>query len=121
MIGRLLAKHCRGGGKGRCTTKPVTLLRSQIAVRTFAYWTDAHSGFLEIDLAAQCHETSAGVLVSTLSTVDIAAGWLEPAVPNRGWQSLEEALDEVRRQLPFPLLEIALDDDSAFFNWGIKR
>lgn len=120
-IDRLLAKHRREGGKGRCTTKPGTLLRSQVAVRTFADWTDTRPGFLEIDLVAHCGDTTAGEFVHTLSAVDIATGWFEPvALPNRSQQSVEAALETVRRQLPFPLLGIDSDNDSAFLNWGIK-
>ena len=120
-IDRLLAKHRHGGRKGRCTTKPGTLLRSQVAVRTFADWTDTRPGFLEIDLVAHCGETTAGEYVHTLSAVDIATGWFEPvALPNRSQQSVEQALEKVRCQLPFPLLGIDSDNDSAFLNRGIK-
>jgi len=120
-IDRLLATHRHREGKGRCTTKPGTLLRSQVAVRTFADWTDTRPGFLEIDLVAHCGETTAGEFVHTLSAVDIATGWFEPvALPSRSQQSVEEALEKVRQQLPFPLLGIDSDNDSAFLNWGIK-
>jgi len=120
-IDRVLAPHRHKGGRGRATTKPGTLLRSQVAVRTFADWTDTRPGFLEIDLVAHCGGTTAGEYVHTLSTVDVATGWFEPvALPNRSHQSVEEALEKVRRQLPFPLLGIDSDNDSAFLNWGIK-
>ena len=120
-IDRVLATHRQRGGKGRATTKPGTLLRSQVAVRMFADWTDTRPGFLEIDLVAHCGETTAGEHVHTLSTVDVATGWFEPvALLNRSHQAVEEALEKVRRQLPFPLLGIDSDNDSAFLNWGIK-
>jgi hypothetical protein len=120
-IDRLLAKHRHGGGKGRCTTKPGTLLRSQVAVRTFADWTDTRPGFLEIDLVAHCGDTTAGEFVHTLSAVDVATGWFESvALRNRSHQTVEEALEKVRVQLPFPLLGIDSDNDSAFLNWAIK-
>lgn len=120
-IDRLLAKHRQRGRKGRATTKPGALLRSQVAVRTFADWTDTRPGFLEIDLVAHCGETTAGEYVHTLSAVDIATGWFESvALPNRSHQSVEEALEKLRPQLPFPLLGIDSDNDSAFLNWGIK-
>jgi hypothetical protein len=120
-IDRLLAKYRRVGGKGRCTTKPGTLLRSQVAVRTFADWTDTRPGFLEIDLVAHCGETTAGEYLHTLSAVDVATGWFEPvALCNRSHQAVEAALERVRAQLPFPLLGIDSDNDSAFLNWGIK-
>jgi hypothetical protein len=120
-IDRLLAKHRQGEARGRCTTKPGTLLRSQVPVRTFADWTDTRPGFLEIDLVAHCGDTTAGEFVHTLSAVDVATGWFEPvALCNRSQQTVEEALEKVRLQLPFPLLGIDSDNDSAFLNWAVK-
>src|SRR5258707_12120912 len=42
--------------KRRClsVTKQGTLLKRQIAIRTFAHWSDARPGLLEMDLAAHC-------------------------------------------------------------------
>jgi hypothetical protein len=36
--------------RGRSHTKPGTLLKSQIPIRTWAEWDDAVRGFVEIDL-----------------------------------------------------------------------
>jgi len=43
--------------KGRATTKPGTLLKHQIPIRTFADWDDHRQGFLEIDLVAHCGDS----------------------------------------------------------------
>ena len=40
--------------RGISTTKAGTLLKRQIAIRTFADWTEARPGFLEMDLVAHC-------------------------------------------------------------------
>jgi len=77
-VDRLSRGHRDGGRRGRCATKPGTLLRSQVAVRTFFDWADAAPGFFEIDLVAHCGETTAGKLVHTLSAVDVTTGWSEP-------------------------------------------
>jgi hypothetical protein len=120
-IDRLLRTHREGSRKGRCTTKPGTLLRSQVAVRTFADWTDTVPGFFEIDLVAHCGETTSGEFVHTLSAVDVATGWFEPvALHNRSQETVERGLERTRAQLPFPLLGIDSDNDSAFLNWAIK-
>jgi hypothetical protein len=42
--------------KGRPTTRPGSLLKHQIPIRTFADWDDAKPGFVEIDLVA--HDVS---------------------------------------------------------------
>ena len=47
---RLASERAKYRLKGRCTTKPGSLLKSQIPVRTWADWDDARPGFVEIDL-----------------------------------------------------------------------
>ena len=49
--------------KGRSHTKPGSLLKSQIPIRTWADWDDAVPGFVEIDLVG--HERAATPQVST--------------------------------------------------------
>jgi len=47
-------------------TKPATLLKSQVAVRTFSEWDEKRAGFGEIDLVS--HD-GGGMLRETFSTV----------------------------------------------------
>src|ERR1700730_12109161 len=76
-IDRLLAPYrALRGGRGRSLTRPGSLLRSQVPIKTVADWNDARPGFLEIDLVAHCGSTSAGQFLFTLSTVDVATGWM---------------------------------------------
>jgi hypothetical protein len=75
--------------KGRSTTKPGSLLKSQIPVRTWADWDDAKPGFVEIDLVANDGGNAAGEHAWTLTVTDIATGrWpsrtVEAAVPFLG-------------------------------------
>src|SRR4051812_22145765 len=51
---RLAGERAKHRVKGRCTTKPGSLLKSQISIRTWADWDDAQPGFVEIDLV--CHD-----------------------------------------------------------------
>ncbi|HAF69840.1 TPA: hypothetical protein DCL37_00545 [Candidatus Acetothermia bacterium] len=51
-IDRMLKTHRPKPLRGRSTTKPGTLFKHQIPVRTFAHWNDARPGFLEVDLVA---------------------------------------------------------------------
>src|SRR5438067_3868089 len=62
--------------RGISTTSAGTLLKRQIAIRTFAEWTDARPGFLEMDLVAHCGWSGAGQFLYTLSMVDVATGWV---------------------------------------------
>lgn len=103
--------------RGLSTTKPGSLLKGQIPMRTFADWNDARPGFTEMDLVAHCGETTRGEYVISLSVVDIATGWWEGlATPYRSQVRIFTALEVIRQRLPFPLLGIDSDNDSAFIN-----
>ncbi len=117
-IDRLLAPaRKRLRPHGRSTTKPGTLLKKSIPIRTFTDWNDEHPGFLEIDLVAHCGEATSGDYLCTLDTIDIATCWSECIVPkNRGQHAVHEAIKEVRERLPFPLLGIDSDNDGSFIN-----
>ena len=66
-----------GGRHPFSTTKPSSLLKSAIPIRTFADWQDDRPGFLEADLVPHCGESTEGFYLNTLSTVDVATGWSE--------------------------------------------
>ena len=75
-IDRLLRPWRRvGGRRAFTTTKPRSLLKSSIPIRTFADWQEDQSGFLEVDLVSHCGESAEGFYLTTLSTVDVASGW----------------------------------------------
>jgi len=62
--------------RGRATTKPGTLLRKQIPIKT-NQWDESRPGFLEADTVAHCGESISGIYVNTINFVDIATGWTE--------------------------------------------
>ncbi|MDH6246537.1 hypothetical protein M2432_004195, partial [Mycobacterium sp. OTB74] len=81
---RLAPERAKCQLRGRCTTKPGSLLKRQIPVRTWANWDDARPGFVEIDLV--CHDggNPAGSHAFTLTVTDIATGWTENrSVPDK--------------------------------------
>jgi hypothetical protein len=106
--------------RGRTTTRPGSLLKSAIPIRTFADWDDARPGFLEIDLVAHCGETTAGEYLHTLSAVDIDTRWYEPvALPNRSQKATFEGIRTLRHRLPFPLLGLDSDGGGEFINYHL--
>jgi hypothetical protein len=115
---RLLAeKRAEYVLKGRSGTKPGTLLKSQIPVRTFADWDERKPGFVEIDLVAHDGGSSRGDYTQTLDVTDIHTGWSEQAaVLNKAPIWVFEALLKVRSRLPFPLLGIDSDNGGEFIN-----
>jgi len=103
--------------KGRALTRPGTLLRSQIPVRTFAEWDHAKPGFLEIDLVGHEGGDPRGEFAYSLCCTDVASGWTEArVVRNRARKWTHEALKEVRAALPFPLLGLDSDNGGEFIN-----
>ena len=117
-IDRLLRPwRCLGGRRPLSTTKPGSLLKGSIPIRTFADWTDEGPGFVEVDLVAHCGESTEGFYLTTLCAVDVASGWSECiGVWGKGQQRVGSAVHRMRQRLPFTLLELASDNGSEFIN-----
>jgi hypothetical protein len=117
-IDRLLAPEKRTLRlRGRTGTKPGSLLKSQIPVRTFAEWDEQEPGFLEVDLVAHDGGSSQGDYVQTLDVTDVCTGWSEQrAVLNKAQVWVFEALQEIRNRLPFPLRGLDSDNGGEFIN-----
>lgn len=115
---RLLAHDRRKLGiKGRSTTKPGSLLKSQIPIRTFADWNEQCPGFVEIDLVAHCGQATSGEYVNTLDVTDIATGWTETrACINKAKVHVLKEMKHIKENLPFDLLGIDSDNGSEFIN-----
>jgi len=121
-LDRCLQSVRRRPRRGLSTTKPGTLLKQAIPVRTFADWNEARPGFVEIDLVAHCGDSTHGEYLNTLNVVDVFTGWSECLVlANRSQQQVSAAMERLRQRLPFPLLGIDSDNDSAFINDNLYR
>ena len=109
-------------GKGKCRTKPGTLLKSQIPVRTFAQWNENKPGFVEMDLVSHDGGDGSGIYAQTLDVVDVCTGWTETiAVANKSQIRVFEGIVEIRNRLPFPLLGIDCDSGGEFINHHLYR
>jgi hypothetical protein len=103
--------------RGVGTTKPGTVLKRQIAIRTFADWTDARPGFLEMDLVAHCGWSGAGQFLYTLSMVDVATGWVACAgLRDKRQETVFCGLQRLQADLPFPILGLDSDNGTEFIN-----
>lgn len=122
-IDRLLRHERRRiGGKSRARTKPGSLLKNQIPIRTFADWTEKKPGFLEIDTVHHCTEDNKGDYIYTLDTTDVCTGWNEcRAFMGKSESHTIEGLEIIRKRLPFPLLGIDFDTGGEFVNWHLIR
>lgn len=107
---------------GISTTKPGSLLKKAIPIRTFTPWEDEHPGFLEIDLVAHCGSSVEGIYLNTLTATDLATGWTEClALPNKTQAAVSAAIELLRQNLPFPLLGLDSDNGSEFINDNLFR
>ncbi len=114
---RLAPERARLSPRGRSHTKPGTLLKSQIPIRTWSEWDDARPGFVEIDLVGHEGGVATGEFCFTLTMTDIATGWtINRSVPNKAAIWVTKAIDDARRAFPFPLLGIDSDNGSEFVN-----
>lgn len=108
--------------KGRHTTKPGTLLKHQIPIRTFSEWNENTPGFVEIDLVSHDGGNLEGDIIQTLDVTDICTGWTETrAVKNKAQRWVFEALQNVIKTLPFDLKGIDSDNGGEFINQHLKR
>lgn len=120
-IDRLLKVYKkRPSGKGRSYTKPGTLLKHQIPIRTFSEWTENKVGFSEIDLVGHEGGVAKGDFGFTLNFVDVKACWTEQvAVKNKAQIHVFAGIKRVRARLPFALLGIDSDSGSEFINYHL--
>ena len=117
-IDRLLADERRQYriGKGRVTTKPGTLLKKRIPIKT-NQWDEHRPGFLEVDTVGHCGTSTSGMFVYTLNTVDIASGWVEPRASwGKGEMGVVKAFESIEESLPFPLRGFDSDNGGEFLN-----
>jgi len=122
-IDRLLAKERKKQQiKGRSNTKPGTLLRNQIPIRSFSEWNEKKPGFTEIDLVGHDGGDSYGEFAQTLDVTDICTTWTETeAVRNKAQVWVFNALKDIRQRMPFPLLGIDSDSGGEFINDQLFR
>jgi hypothetical protein len=119
---RLLHHERQNKGRGLGTTKPGTLLKKSIPIRTFADWDDKRPGFFEADLVAHCADSTAGDFAHTLMLVDVATGWTDfEALPHKSQKAVTAAIDRIRKRLPYPLLGLDSDNGSEFINGTLVR
>ncbi|MBU0683200.1 MAG: hypothetical protein KJ864_02780 [Candidatus Omnitrophica bacterium] len=106
-------------GKGKSTTKPGTLIRNQIPIKT-NQWDESKPGFIEADTVAHCGDRTEGMYANTVDTVDIATGWTEQrAVWGKGYSGVMDQILDIEDSLPFPLLGFDADNGGEF-DYAIK-
>jgi hypothetical protein len=99
------------------TTRPGSLLKNSIPIRTFTDWEENRPGYLEVDTVAHCGDSVEGFYLSTLMTVDVASGWAEGnGVWGKSQERVSSAIHGIRRRFPFPIVGLDSDNGGEFIN-----
>jgi hypothetical protein len=122
-IDRLLAPIRRTTTlRGRTTTKPGTLLKHQIPVRTWDDWDENIPGFFETDTVAFCGVSLSGDFAWGLNMTDVCTGWVLLGLsPNRGQFAIHELMKLMMARLVYPVLGIDSDNGGEFINGILLR
>jgi hypothetical protein len=122
-IDRLLARErAKLQVRSRARTKPGTLLREHVPIRTYSQWEDVYPGDVALDCVGHDGGSTAGDYCQTLVVTDVATGWTElRAVRNKAQVWVFEALKGLRADMPFPLHAIHSDNGGEFINGELVR
>ncbi len=102
---------------GLSTTKPSSLLKKQVPIK-LNQWDQSKPGFIEADTVAHCGSSVSGQFVYTLNIVDIATGWTEQrAIWGKGRAGVFDALQNIRKVLPFKVLGFDCDNGGELLNY----
>jgi hypothetical protein len=119
---RLVAARSKMLPRGRSHTKPGSMLKSRIAMRTWADHDEDTPGFVEVDLVAHEGGNPRGKFCFTLTVTDIATGWTENrTVSDKRQAGVVAALTDVVTHLPFPIKGIDSDNGGEFINDQLYR
>lgn len=114
---RLAADRSQLQVKGTSLTRPGSMLKSKIPLKTWAEWDDATPGFVEMDLVGHDGGDNNDQFCYTLCVTDVATGWTGArSVRSKGERIVAAALQQIQLELPFALLGIHSDNGSEFIN-----
>jgi hypothetical protein len=108
--------------KGLSMTRPGSMLKAQISIRTWADWSETEPGYCEMDTVHHCDNNPSGEYVHTLSVTDVLLGWTElHALKNRSENSVQGGVDSIRTRMPYPIKGLDSDGGSEFINQIMLR
>lgn len=103
-------------------TKPGSMLKSSIPMKTWREWNDTEPGFIQIDLVGHEGGDNNGAFFYTLDATDVATGWTESVtVRSKGERIVAAGLEELWLRFPFHIHGIHSDNGSEFINHHLAR
>jgi len=119
QIDRLLSPLKARYPKRLCGTKPGTLIKREIPIKT-DHWDVTQPGFMEADTVAHCGTSLVGDFVWSVVLTDIHTGWTsQRAVWNKGAQGVHLAIEDIEKNLPFAILGFDSDNGGEFINYHL--
>lgn len=103
-------------------TRPGSMLKSSIPMKTWREWNEAEPGFVQIDLVGHEGGDNNGAFFYTLDATDIATGWTEAiTVRSKGERIVSAGLEQLRLRFPFDIAGIHSDNGSEFINHHLAK
>lgn len=103
-------------------TRPGTMLKSSIPLKTWREWNDTEPGFVQIDLVGHEGGDNNGHFFYSLDATDIATGWTESTtVRSKGEKIVAAGLQQLQLRFPFHIHGIHSDNGSEFINHHLAR
>lgn len=103
-------------------TRPGSMLKASIPMKTWAEWNDHEPGFVQIDLVGHEGGDNNGHFFYTLDATDVATGWTEAiTVRSKGERIVATGLETLRLRFPFHIAGIHSDNGSEFINHHLAR
>ena len=103
-------------------TRPGSMLKSSIPMKTWHEWNETEPGFVQIDLVGHEGGDNNGAFFYTLDATDIATGWAEQVtLRSKGEKIVAAGLQELQLRFPFHIAGIHSDNGSEFINHHLFR
>lgn len=119
-IERSLKEHKQNKLKGMSSTTPSSF-KSQIPLKLCKDEDKKTVGYFEADTVAHCGNSLAGKFIRSLTMTDLCTGWTENrACPDNTSISIEIAIRDIEKNLPFKLVGFSSDNGTEFLNSTVQ-
>jgi hypothetical protein len=109
-------------GKGLSTTRPGSMLRTEVPVCIEAFWESGRPGKMATDTVAHCGVSTQGEYVVSLDAVCPVTHWTaQEACWGKGQSGILQASQQIEKRLPFPLIGWHIDNGTEFMNHAFLR
>jgi hypothetical protein len=103
--------------RGRTHTKPTSLLKAQIPIRTWSEHPLNEPGHYQADLVGHDGGNARGEYAFSLDCIELFSGWSEPRVlQNRAHVRVCSAVEDIHQIAPVPMKSLHTDSGGEFIN-----